>query len=66
MEDDDSIVVNINTATEEEMVWLLPGVGVVLAQNIISARPLYHVTDLCHVCGIGPKKYAALEHLITV
>jgi len=44
--------VNINTATKEEL-QKITGIGPVLAQRIIEARPFYSLNDLLKVKGIG-------------
>ncbi len=61
--------VNINLATAAEL-ESLPGIGPALSQRIIEYReqhgPFKAITDLQKVSGIGPKKFASLEPLITV
>ncbi len=52
--------VNINTASKEELQKII-GVGPVLAQRIIGARPFYSLNDLLKVKGIGP---ATLQKII--
>ena len=62
-------VVNINTATAEEL-ETLPGVGASTAQKIVQNRteqgPFTSKEDLMRVSGIGKKKYAKLESRICV
>lgn len=61
--------VNLNTATAAEL-ETLPGIGPSLAQRIIAHReqrgPFRDVRDLLKVSGIGPKKFEAIEGLVTV
>jgi competence ComEA-like helix-hairpin-helix protein len=63
-------VVNINTATPEQLAFL-PGVGPVIAQRIVAARessvgPFKSADDLLNVKGIGAKKLAAMKpHVVT-
>jgi competence protein ComEA len=62
--------ININQASAEELSAGLPGVGAVLAGNIVEYRKEHGkfatIEDLRNVSGIGDKKYAALSALITV
>jgi competence protein ComEA len=62
--------VNINQASAQELEAGLPGVGEVLARNIVEYREtngkFARIEDLKNVSGIGAKKYEALESLITV
>lgn len=60
--------IDINRA-EEEVLVSLPGIGPVLAKNIVQTRKLHgpfrSKQDLLQVTGIGPKKLAALiDHII--
>ncbi|MDD3548825.1 MAG: helix-hairpin-helix domain-containing protein, partial [Candidatus Pacebacteria bacterium] len=48
----DVCIVNINTASKEEL-QKLTNVGLVIAQRIIDARPFFSVYDLIRVSGIG-------------
>ena len=62
-------LININTATQEEL-ETLPGIGEELAGRIIEHRKLIggfrEKSDICNVMGIGEKKYEAIKTLITV
>lgn len=62
-------VININTATAEQLA-LLPRVGPKVAQRIIDWReqhgPFVKSTDLLQVRGIGAKSYELLEKYIVV
>lgn len=49
-----------NTATVDELVNL-KGIGPVLAQRIIEARPFKNADGLRRVKGIGPKKYGQIR-----
>ncbi|OGZ18007.1 MAG: hypothetical protein A2Z78_01100 [Candidatus Nealsonbacteria bacterium RBG_13_36_15] len=54
LEGEDVCFVDINIALEEEL-QKLTGIGPVLAQRIIEARPFYSINDLLRVNGIGEK-----------
>ncbi|AEF94740.1 competence protein ComEA helix-hairpin-helix repeat protein [Desulfotomaculum nigrificans CO-1-SRB] len=62
-------LININTASSAEL-ESLPGIGPTLANRIIQHRqangPFQSIEDLKNVSGIGDKKFADLQHLITV
>ena len=61
--------VSLNTATLEQL-DALPGVGPVLAQNILDFRTAHghfdRIEQLNDVTGIGPAKFASLKDLVTV
>jgi len=61
-------VVNVNTATEEELCFL-PGVGPKKAQAIIGLRqkaPFKSAKELVKVKGIGPKSLKKLAPFVAV
>ena len=62
-------LVNLNTATAEQL-ETLPGIGPVLAQNILDYRtehgPFRTVEDLLNVSGIGDARLEQLRDLVTV
>lgn len=61
--------VNLNTA-DEAALDTLPGVGPVMAQNILAWRKtngkFTSVEQLQEISGIGPSRYAQLAPLVTV
>ncbi len=62
-------LVNLNTA-DEAALDTLPGVGPVMAQNIIAWREsngkFTSVEQLQEISGIGPSRYAQISALVTV
>jgi competence ComEA-like helix-hairpin-helix protein len=60
-----SLVVNVNTATADEL-ETLPGIGPALATLIIAGRPYSRVDDLEKVRGIGPGTLESLRPLVVV
>ena len=52
--------IDINTATEKELTTV-PGIGCVMAAQIIATRPFRSADDLRRVSGIGEKKYALMR-----
>ena len=62
-------IVNINTATAEEL-ETLPKIGPVLAQRIIEYRqangPFTSLEELLEVAGIGEGIYSAIKDLVSV
>lgn len=64
-----SITINLNTANQLEL-ETLPGIGPVLAQEIIVFReangPFDTIEDILEVKGIGPAKFERIKGMITV
>ncbi|HUH96010.1 MAG TPA: ComEA family DNA-binding protein [Anaerolineales bacterium] len=62
-------LVNINTATVQQL-ELLPGIGPVTAQSIVSYRQLHgsfqYIEDIMDVPGIGPATFDNIQDRITV
>jgi competence protein ComEA len=55
--------IDVNTASEGEL-QELPGIGPVLAKEIIEGRPYASVEDLDRVKGLGPAKLAELKGMV--
>ena len=51
---------DLNTASSASL-QSFPGIGPVLAEHIIAARPFQNADELRRVPGIGPARYAALR-----
>jgi competence protein ComEA len=60
-----SLIVNINTASEAELISL-PGIGETRAALIIAGRPYGSVDDLDRITGIGGKTLESLRPFVTV
>jgi competence ComEA-like helix-hairpin-helix protein len=63
------LLVDLNGSSRMEL-EALPGIGMVLADRIVSYRSTYggfqHVGDLVNVSGIGEKRLRRLEPFVTV
>jgi len=59
-----SLVVNINTATQEQL-ESVPRIGPSLAVQIIAGRPYESVNDLARVAGIGQASLEAMRPFVT-
>jgi len=59
----DFVLVDLNTADRERLMSL-PGVGEILADRIIAARPYQSVDDLLKVSGIGEVTLEQLRPLV--
>lgn len=61
---------NINTATEAQMIDKLPGIGPTLAKRIVDYRAKYgkfsEISDLQNVSGIGVKNFDKIKSFICV
>ena len=55
-----STKIDVNNATRKEL-ETIPGIGPVMAQRIIDARPFQSANDLQRVDGIGKKKYEIIR-----
>lgn len=60
-----SLVVNINTASSEELISV-PGIGATRAAQIIAGRPYTTVDELAKIAGIGGKTLESLRPFVTV
>lgn len=60
-----SLVVNINTATQEELASI-PGVGPAFAARIIAGRPYARVEDLERLYGLGHNLVESLRPYVKV
>jgi competence protein ComEA len=57
--------VNLNTATLTEL-ESIPGIGVVLAKQIVANRPYASVDDLLKIRGIGERSVQGLRTYVKV
>ena len=65
---DTSLIVNISTASKEELM-LLPGIGEVIAERIIvyrNKKQFSSIEDIKNVSGIGDAVYEKIKDYITV
>ncbi len=62
--DKGSLVVNINTASQEEL-ETVPGIGPTRAAQIIAGRPYAKVEDLERLNGIGPAQVRDMSPFLT-
>ena len=66
---DDSGLININTASVDELI-ALPGIGPTLAERIINHRERYGsfriIEQITDVSGIGEQRFADIQFHITV
>jgi competence protein ComEA len=60
-----TIRVNLNTATLTEL-ESIPGIGTVLAKQIVAGRPYASVDDLLKIRGIGESSLKALRTYVKV
>ena len=60
-----SLLININTATQGEL-EMLPRIGPVIAEKIIAGRPYTSIIEIQRVSGIGVKTYERIKDQITV
>jgi competence ComEA-like helix-hairpin-helix protein len=58
-------MLNLNTAQTNDLAKL-PGVGAVMADRIVAARPFEKPEDLLKVSGVGPSLLERLTPLVTV
>ena len=59
-----SLVVNINTATEDEL-QTVPGIGPARAAQIVAGRPWASVNEIERIPGIGPNQVESLRPFLT-
>jgi competence protein ComEA len=60
-----SLIVNINTASESELVSV-PGIGAARAAQVIAGRPYESVDELEKIAGIAGKTLESLRPFVTV
>lgn len=59
-----SLVVNINTASQEEL-ETIPGIGPTRAAQIIAGRPYGSVDELAKITGISPAQVETMRPFVT-
>ncbi|HEY9854985.1 MAG TPA: helix-hairpin-helix domain-containing protein [Stenomitos sp.] len=57
--------VSLNTGTSQQLA-LVPGVGELMAQRIIAARPIRRLEDLRALKGMTPKRLAKIKTGVTL
>lgn len=62
--DKGSLVVNINTASQDEL-ETIPGIGPTRAAQIIAGRPYSSVDELAKIAGISQAQVASLRPFVT-
>ena len=60
-----SLIVNVNTATREELISI-PGIGAARAAQIIAGRPYETVDELEKIAGIGLDSLESLRPFVIV
>jgi hypothetical protein len=60
-----SLIVNINTASQDELISV-PGLGPTRAAQVIAGRPYASVADLEEIAGIGGETLESLRPFVTV
>jgi predicted DNA-binding helix-hairpin-helix protein len=60
-----SLVVNVNTGTQEEL-ETVPGIGQAVAARIIAGRPYESVDDLLRISGIGQETLDSMRAFLAV
>lgn len=62
--DEGSLVVNINTASQDEL-ETIPGIGPTRAAQIIAGRPYSSVDELAKIAGISQAQVESLRPFVT-
>ena len=60
-----SLIVNINTATPNELISV-PGIGASRAAQIVAGRPYTTVDELANIAGIGDETLESLRPFVKV